>query len=166
MDRRLPVAGGTLAAILGSTSALPREASLFVLLAIPAVLVWFLRTTIAHSRSKEDVLRRIDEIERQVNQLAGEELLAFQSRHPNRHRAVSGRTGRGTVTAVLWLCLAALAGCVVTWWRQFGADLQVLLAYIAYTSIAAVDLIACNVRVRRYRYIKSPPEASTLFRAW
>lgn len=78
VERSLPVAGGTLAAILSGSTSLAHEAQRVVLLAMPAALLWLMRTTCAQARSKEDVIRRIAELEGAVNRIAGEELLAFQ----------------------------------------------------------------------------------------
>lgn len=86
VDRRLPVAGGTLGAVLGATTAMPADTRLAFLLGLPVALLWLLLSTVQHARSKEDHLRRVDEIERLVNRLAGEELLVFQSRHPDKRR--------------------------------------------------------------------------------
>jgi len=92
MERRVPIAGATLAAFLGAATVLPVEARLIYLVGLPIALLFFLRTTINHARSVEDALRRIDEIEHIVNARAGEELLTFQSTHPSRYRTVGGRT--------------------------------------------------------------------------
>lgn len=154
-DRRLPVAGGTLVAVLGSVVAVPRDSKFLILMFMPAVLGWLLRTTIAHLRSKEDVLRRIDEIERQINQIAGEELLVFQSQHPNRQHVVSGRSGAGTVLAVLSFALAALASCIFLAARELESDEYGLRLYVGYACLTALDLILRVVHLRHYRYVKS-----------
>lgn len=166
VDQRLPIVGGALTAVLGSVSALPDDSQLGVLLAMPVALAWLLRMTVYHARSKEDVLRRIDEVERQVNQIAGEELLAFQSRHPSRQRTISGRTGMGTVSSVLSFCLAGLLGCVALMVSQQPADARLLAGYVAYVAVAALDFLHLVLRLRRYRYAKAAAERSPLFRAW
>lgn len=101
LDRRVPLTGSALVASLGATLVLPIEAQVFILVAVPLALVWFLRTTINHARSFEDALRRIEQIESKLNALAGDELVHFQSRHPSRGKATGGRTGRETITTVL-----------------------------------------------------------------
>lgn len=165
VDQRLPLVGGALMAVLGTVSSLPIAAQFGVLLAMPMALAWLLRLTVYHARSKEDVLRRIDEIERHVNQIAGEELLAFQSRHPSRGRTISGRTGMGTVSSVLWFCLAGLLGCLALIVGQQPSDPRVLAGYAAYICLAAVDLVHVVLRLRRYRYAKAPAEGELIVRA-
>lgn len=163
VDSRLPVAGGTLGAVLGSFSALPPDTKLVVLLLMPPALTWLMRTTVNHSRSKEDVLRRLDEIERQVNQIAGEELLAFQSRHPNRGRNVSGRSGSSTVFAVLTCCLAGLASCGLLLCTTPAVGEPLAWSYWTLLAVSAIDQIRAIVKLRRYRYQKVPPEPCPLF---
>lgn len=163
VDRRLPVAAGTLGAVLGGFTALPADSKLVVLLAMPPALIWLLRTTTSHSRSKEDVLRRIDEIERQVNQIAGEELLAFQSRHPNRGKVVAGRSGSGIVFAVLAFCLTALASCAFLAGPLAGLSAQLLTAYWVFLLATGADIARSVLRLRRYRYHKPPSDACPLF---
>lgn len=166
VDQRLPLVGGALLGVLGTVSSLPSAAQSGVLLAMPMALAWLLRMTVFHARSKEDVLRRIDEIERHVNQIAGEELLAFQSRHPSRARTISGRTGMGTVWSVLWFCLVGLLGCLALVVSQRPTDPRVLTGYAVYICIAAVDFVHVVFRLRRYRYTKAPAEKSLIVRAW
>lgn len=165
VDQRLPLVGGALMAVLGSASTLPSTAQFGVLLAMPMALAWLLRLTVFHARSKEDVLRRIDEIERHVNQIAGEELLAFQSRHPSRARTISGRTGMGTVSSVLSFCLMGLLGCLALMVSQRPGDPRLLAGYAAYICIAAVDFVHVVLRLRLYRYTKAPAEGALIVRA-
>ena len=97
LDRRVPAAGAALLVFIGSVPALPGPAQHILLAAIPASLIWLLRTTINHARSFEDVLRRIEVIEDvlrrieviegAVNKLAGETLMCFQTTHPSKGRA-------------------------------------------------------------------------------
>ncbi len=159
VDQRVPLTAGALMAALGAVPALPAESQLTVLLLIPIGMSWLMRLTIAHARSKEDVLRRIDEIERQVNLLAGEELLAFQSRHPNRSATISsGRTGAGAVSSVLALSLAGLLGCLAQAVHHRMLPDAAMLAYVGYLVITMFGLLHAAVRLRRYRYVKSPPD--------
>lgn len=163
VDSRLPVAGGALGAVLGSFRALPPDTRSVVLLVMPPALTWLMRSTVNHSRSKEDVLRRIDEIERQVNQIAGEELLAFQSRHPGRGRTVSGRSGSSTVFAVLTCCLAGLASCAFLLGTTVLVTPPIWWTYWSLLALSALDLLRSVFRLRRYRYQKAPPEPCPLF---
>jgi hypothetical protein len=157
VDQRVPLAAGALMVVLSSLTALPPGSQLVVLLAAPVAMSWLLRMTVTHAQSKEDVLRRIDEIERQANQLAGEELLTFQSRHPNRRESVSGRTGTGAVSSVLALCLAGLLGCVAIVLHRPLTPPQFLLLYVAYIAVSVLDLLSVVLRLRGYRYNKAPP---------
>jgi hypothetical protein len=166
MDRRLPAIGGTLAGILGSTTAMPNQTRLAFLLGMPIALLWLFLSTVQHARSKADHIRRIDEIERLVNRLAGEELLVFQSRHPNKARYPGGRTGFGSVFAVLTVCLIMLGFC---WYSArippallAGGD---VLAYLVYLAVAAAVMLVAIARLSRYRYRRPPPEAGTIFQA-
>lgn len=163
VDRRVPVAGGTFGAVLGGFAALPSDAQIVALLTIPAALIWLFRTIVSHARSKEDVLRRIDEIERQVNQIANEELISFQSRHPSRGRSVSGRSGLSSVFAVLTLAACALAACGCMAIRHAGFSPAAGVAYAAYLAAMLAWLLHGAWRLRGYHYEKSPLAACPLF---
>lgn len=164
VDQQLPVVAGALMAVVSSIDALPANPQLAVLLAVPVTICWWMRTTVAHARSKEDVLRRIDEIERLVNQLAGEELLAFQSRHPNRRRAVGGRTGVSAVSSVFALSLAGLLGCLAAVIQRATVPPHLMAAYLAYIGLGAADLVHVLIRLRHYGYAKAPPPPPTVSR--
>src|SRR4051812_30540686 len=69
LDRRMPVTAGAMAAVLSGLDVVSRDSQLLLLLGAPLALVWFVRTTVNHARSFEDVLRRIEQIERLVNDL-------------------------------------------------------------------------------------------------
>lgn len=79
LDRRVPLAGSTLAFSLGGAFIAPLHVQIVVLVVLPLAVLWLVRTTINHARSFEDALRRIEQIEVRVNELASEELMAFQS---------------------------------------------------------------------------------------
>lgn len=162
VERSLPVAGGTLAAILSGSPSIPIEARRVVLLAMPVALLWLLRTICAHARSKEDVLRRIDEIERLVNQLAGEELLAFQSRHPNRRRVVGGRSGRTTILGVLSFCLSGVSACAWMGLPLWPEPVE-QRAYAMFVLIVSTSLTVSVWRLLRYAYRKAEPTGCPLF---
>ncbi len=167
MDRRLPVAGGALGALLGASTAMPADTKLAFLLGLPVALLWLLLSTVQHARSKEDHLRRIDEIERLVNRLAGEELLVFQSRHPNKRRTTAGRSGFGTVLSVLstcWMMLAACCFLVSTPPRLL--ELGGILAYYLYNAGLAGMMLHAVLRLRRYRYRRPPADGPQLFEAY
>lgn len=158
MDRRLPIAGGALGAVLGSATAMPPDTKLAFLLGLPVGLLWLVLSTAQHGRSKEDHLRRIDEIERLVNQLAGEELLVFQSRHPNKRKVTAGRSGFGTVVAVLstsWIMLAA-CGVLITLPSPLLPP-PWLVTYAGYLACTGATMTLAVVRLRAYRYRRSPP---------
>lgn len=154
LDRRVPLAGASLAAFLGSVTVLPSDAQIVFLFGLPIALVWFLRATVNHARSAEDLLRRIEEIEREVNRLCGEELLAFQSRHPSRGRQVGGRTASESVKAVFCSCLLVLAACMFLAWTTSGESVTHLQAYASYLGVVSLYLVGCVLTLRRYRYRK------------
>ena len=97
-----------------------------------------------------------------VNHIAGEELLAFQSRHPNRGRHVSGRSGGTTVFGVLSFCLTAVTACA---WMAIPLwpDWIVQVAYGAYVVSVATDVVATVWGLGRYVYRKAPAGTSPLF---
>ncbi len=162
VERSVPVAGGTLAAILSGSGSLPSETQRVVLLAMPAALLWLMRTTCAHARSKEDVVRRVAELEGAVNHIAGEELLAFQSRHPNRGQRVSGRSGGTTVFGVLSFCLTAVTACAwmaIPLWPGW----VVRAAYCGYAIAVATDAVATVWHLGRYVYRKSRSRTAPVF---
>jgi len=165
MDRRLPVAGGTLGVPLGSVTVMPPDTKLIFLLGLPVALAWLLRTTANHAGAKEDHLRRIDEIERLVNQIAGEELLVFQSRHPNKQLTVSGRTGVGTILAVFSAFLTMLAGCGYLFHFLARQDPITAAAYYIYLACVGAYQALSVAKLRRYRYRKLPPAAAPPFEA-
>lgn len=162
MDRRLPAIGGTLAGILGSTTAMPDATRVAFLLGLPIALLLFFLSTVQHARSKEDHLRRIDEIERLVNGLVGEELLVFQSHHPNKARYTGGRTGFGSVLTILSTCLLMLAGCVYTIQASRLNSSGQLASYAAYTFVCAAIMLITARRLHRYRYQRPTPHAAPI----
>lgn len=164
MDRRLPAIGGTLAALLGSTTAMPDPTRLAFLLGLPVALLWLFLSTVQHARSKEDHVRRIDEIERLVNRLASEELLVFQSRHPNKARHAGGRTGFASVFAILSVCLIMLGACMYS--VQIPRPLlthEKLATYAAYLAGCAALMLTATIRLSRYSYRRPPPDGPAVF---
>jgi len=158
MDRRLPAIGGTLTGILCSIPAMPDETRLAFLLGLPIALLWLFLTTVQHARSKEDHLRRIDEIERRVNELAGEELLVFQSSHPVKGRFPGGRTGFNTVLGTLFSCNVMLAACAhLTWSSHLNVSVNLTYAYFAAIIALAGVMIGVFARLPRYRPRPVPP---------
>lgn len=158
LERRVPTLGGALGVVLGSIPVLPAETQVISLIGLPATTAWFLLTTVSHARAKEDVLRRIDEIERSVNTIAGEELLVFQSRHPSRGPSVAGRSGVTAILAVASACLLLLIGCGVLFdsiahpLREFGP------LYEGYLALTASAMAISVIGLCRYDYIKSPAQ--------
>lgn len=154
-DRRLPATSGALAALLGGTTAMPPETQIMFLIGLPVALVWLVFTTAQHLRSKEDHLRRIDEIERLVNSLAGEKLLVFQSQHPNRERYPGGRTGFAAMLSVLTASVTMLAGCaVVASFAGMLGSAEARYGYVAYLAVSVFAIFAGFVRLGRYGYEK------------
>ncbi len=152
LERRLPIAGATLAGFLGSVGVMPPDTRLVFLLGLPMAIVWFLRTTTNHARSFEDVLRRIEQIELQLNALAGKMLLSFQSQHPSRNLFVGGRTGTETVQAVLVTCLLMLFACGFMFSMSGLALTRWTYPYITYLALTSAYLVWHRSAVRLYRY--------------
>jgi hypothetical protein len=159
LDRRVVLAWAAVGAFLASYAALGDLARQGLLLALPLAVLWLNRTTVGHAKSFEDVLRRIDEIERMVNRAAGEELLAFQSRHPSRGRAVGGRTGEETVrtvyaTSIVLLTVAGGLQGVLT-----GRAHPLTLSYAGLACVVVLYL-RCELRTLA-RYIYEKRDADT-----
>lgn len=150
LDRRIPVAGATLAAFVGTVTALPLASREVVLVGIPVAAVWLLRVTVNHARSFEDALRRIESVEQRVNTLLESEVVGFQSRHPSRRRSVGGRTGQESIRAVLAAGILMLAGCAYL----FAADhdREAAQLYLAYVGLISVYMLAFARRLLHYRY--------------
>lgn len=164
IDRRVPAVGGMLAAILASATAMPDETRIAFLFGLPVAIVGLVQSVCQHARSKEDHLRRIDEIERIVNHLAGEVLLVFQSQHPNRRRRSGGRSGFGTVLQILAAVLIMLGACgVVAGTTDLLRESGWLLGYYGYLSSTAAVAIAAVFRLRNYRYERPPPAECPIF---
>ena len=151
LDRRVPLTGSTLAASLAAALVLPVQAQVLILAALPLTLVWFLRTTINHARSFEDALRRIEQIEEKLNNLAGDELVRFQSQHPSRGKATGGRTGRESITAVLAASLMILVGCGALTMSLKLSD-TARPALLCECGFVALYLVSVVYQLKRYRY--------------
>lgn len=165
MDRRIPTAGAAISVVLGTLPALPADPRTIFLMALPAAVYWLMATTVGHARSKEDHLRRIDEIERQVNRIAGEELLVFQSRHPNRRLGPGGRTAMGAILAVGSACLTVLAACLHLFLEMDGAAESGVL-YAGYLAAVAAYLVYAMLEIRTYRYRRPPAAPAPPFAAF
>lgn len=152
LDRRVPLAATALIAVLVGALALPADAQMIVLLALPLGAVWSVATALTHARSFEDALRRIEEIESRVNTLAGDELLVFQSRHPSRASTVGGRTGRDIIRAVAAASLLTTAACV---WAaatlEQPSSVRTGLAVYASAMLIVIALLPRRLRLYRYR---------------
>lgn len=158
MEKRIPVTGAALYAVVGSLPALEPTARTLMLLMLPAAAVWFLRTTISHARSKQDVKLRLIEVEQHVNTLVGEELLAFQSRHPSARREVAGRSGQDSVLAVYFGAMGLLAACGFVAASTGLSQTVSPRVYFGILGAAAATLTWDLVFVRSYR--SSPPSSS------
>lgn len=155
LDRRVPIATAALATFLGSIAAVPPASQAVFLVGLPLAQLWLVRTTINHARSFEDVLRRIDQIERRVNQLAGEDLLVFQSRHPSGGRATGGRTGVETVRTVYSSALLMLAACGYLAPLAFESP-ATIAAYRVGCGLIALQITVSMLMLGRYRYPAVP----------
>jgi hypothetical protein len=58
LEQRIPVAGATLTAMLGTVGVLPMPVQIALLVGQPFSLLWLVRTTVNHVRSFEDAIRR------------------------------------------------------------------------------------------------------------
>ncbi|MBL0869736.1 MAG: hypothetical protein IBJ18_04075 [Phycisphaerales bacterium] len=164
LDQRIPITTAILSTVLVSVIALPPllQGVLLVglppllqgvlLVGLPPSLVWLVRTTANHARSLEDALRRIDQIEREVNAEVGRPALVFQSSHPSRGVQVGGRTGEETVQAVLVAATVLLCGCVLILSILTANPTEYLLAYCVFACLAAFGFIATHRQLRTYRY--------------
>lgn len=152
LDKRVPAAGAAIVAFLSGVPVLPDPAGLILLVVIPASLIWFIRTTINHARSFEDLIRRIEQIEQTLNTIAGETLISFQSTHPSRGRAVGGRTGFETVTAAGLSSALIIGSCAGLALGFHSTDAVLIIAYIAYLTWIAAYILKLTWLVRKYRY--------------
>lgn len=152
LDRRAPIAAATFAAVLATLDTASPSMQVILLIAIPLSLIWWLATTITHARSFEDALRRIELIERLINQEVRRDLLAFQSSHPSRGEVTGGRTGDQTIQAVLAASAVILGACLT-----LSIESSVLHglwrpAYAVVLSLIACALLRMNALIRDYRY--------------
>ncbi|MFN0133119.1 MAG: hypothetical protein ACKVW3_11430 [Phycisphaerales bacterium] len=152
LDRRLPMTTAAVTALLTGMVIVPADAQPPLLVAVPIALVWLLRNTINHARSLEDLLRRIEEIERAVHRIAGEELLSFQSSHPSRHKAIGGRTGQETVRTVLATCVLLLGACLHLASQVVQPSPEIVNAYAAYLLTVSAVLLSLARRYTSYGY--------------
>lgn len=160
LDRRLPTASGLLSIGLASATALPPHSQSVILVCMPIALLWLSRTTVQHAKAKEDNLRRIDEIERIVNHLCGQELMMFQSRHPNLGATPAGRSGNATVAAIAFGSLVLVILCVA----MFTQRIRVvpLELYLIYVAVCVLGIATAPLGLANYRYLKKPPEIQVL----
>jgi hypothetical protein len=153
LDRRVPVTAAAFAGGVASIQAVPAESQLILYLGLPIALFWFMRTTVNHARSFEDVLRRIEEIEHAVNQLLGNKVLRFQSTHPSRHRRVGGRTGHESVLAVLTTVELLLAAVAFQVTHGFTTASVSTWFYLGFLTVIAGTTGKQVVRLARYTYL-------------
>lgn len=154
LDRRVPVTAGTMVASLGALDLASRESQILIFASVPLALVWFVRATINHARSFEDVLRRIEEIEQTVNDLTGRPLLRFQSRHPSRGMETGGRTGRESVSTVLATSLLVL-GTLLFRLHRSSVQHQIELQYGIFVALVGILNVLQAIYLGRYRYVPS-----------
>lgn len=151
-ERRVPLHGTVLTAFLGAIGLLTPSLQILLFIALPIALLWFVSTTLNHARSLEDLLRRIEEIERSINARTGLKLLTFQSSHPSRGSAIGGRTGRGGVLSVVIMSLILLAACIYQCWLIRHSIGLPITPYAAYVTTASMLILAQTVRLGHYRY--------------
>ena len=161
LDKRVPAAGAAIVAFLSGVPVLPDPAGLVLLVVIPASLIWFIRTTINHARSFEDLIRRIEQVEKALNAIAGETLISFQSTHPSRGRAVGGRTGFETVSAVGLASALIIGACAYLNKLAEPAATKGGMAYEAYLVFVSVYVLIQLRRWMNYRYTSTDPALPT-----
>lgn len=157
IEKRVPITGAALYALLGSVPALEPLARTLVLLVMPPAAVWFLRTTMSHARAKHDVKLRLIAIENHVNDLAGDDLLTFQSAHPSRGREVAGRSGQESFLTVYFGALGLLAACAFIV-AVVGIESVPPVIYFGALGASAATLTYDMLFIRAYRsdQAKSP----------
>lgn len=152
LEQRVPVIGAVLAAVLGIIGSLQPPLQGMLLVGLPISLLWFSRTTVNHARSFEDALRRIEEIERTINAVAGKPLLEFQSSHPSRGRWIGGRTGTETTEAVSAASAVLLAGCLHSVFSVLAVGRLEQGVYAIFVAVAAGLLLVIRRGLDSYRY--------------
>ena len=152
LDQRTPIVAAVITGALASVASLPPHLQMALLVGLPASVLWFVRTTTNHARSLEDALRRIEQIEGEVNDQMHEKLLQFQSSHPSRGQEVGGRTGRESVETVLVTALLLLAGAAFIAWNIENIGTLVFNAYVTYLVVIAGLILNNYQSLRRYRY--------------
>ena len=164
LDRRMPVTAGAMAAVLSALDVVSRDSQLLLLLGAPLALIWFVRTTVNHARSFEDVLRRIEQIERSVNDVLGKPVLNFQSQHPSRSRQVGGRTSRESVSAVLASSFLLLGAAAFRMHRAVLLPVRLEPAYLGVLALVGIATGLEGIRLRRYRYEPAAPRVEIVDR--
>jgi len=155
LDRRAPVTAGLFGVTIASIQAMPVSSQLFVFVATPLALIWLMRTTVNHARSFEDVIRRIEMIEGQVNRRVGKPLIGFQSTHPSRGLYVGGRTGRESVLAVFGSTVLLVAGVGYQFFVTTHSAAWINAAYAALLVVVLAASIRELWKLARYRYAPS-----------
>jgi len=155
LDRRAPVTAGLFGVAIASIQAMPVSSQLFVFIATPLALVWLMRTTVNHARSFEDVIRRIEMIEGEVNRRVGKPLIGFQSTHPSRGVYVGGRTGRESVLAVFGSTVLLVAGVGYQFFVTTNSGGLTDPAYAALLILVIAASTREHWKLARYRYAPS-----------
>lgn len=151
-DRRLLISGALLTGALTAICSLDAVTAQLLLWGLPVLLWVIVSATAGHARSKEDLLRRIDEIERHINLLAQADLLAFQSRRRQRDRVVGGRTGLRTINGTLVLCIVVLLGAVIAFQPARGLRSPASAALGLWAIAWAGLMVREAALLKNYRY--------------
>ncbi len=151
-DRRLFISGGLLAGILTAIHSLDAHAARLLLWGLPVLLWVIFSAMVGHARSKEDLLRRIDEIECRVNTLACVELLAFQSRRREASRAVGGRTAAMAINGTLTLYITILLGAVVFLWPAGDTASPGYVEFGLWVAFWSMVMLRSALGLQHYRY--------------
>lgn len=152
VEKRLPIGAIIVSALFGSLTVVSKDIQVLYLCGIPIALIYLTKTTITHLESFEDLLRRIEEIEKKINNIVGEKLLMFQSEHPSRGWTVAGRFGRDSINSVSILSIMVLVACVYILYRMnYHLIWQVL--YYFYVSLVGLLIVIKRICLKKYKYI-------------
>ncbi len=151
-DRRLFVSAGLVTGLLTAVHVLDDATARLLLWGLPVLLWVIFSAMVGHTRSKEDLLRRIDEIERRVNALADSQLLIFQSHRPNPRPAVGGRTGSTGIKAMLAVNTSLLLAAVLFLWPASAPLSLLLVCYGLWAAMWAGLMLRQAWTLQNYRY--------------
>jgi len=159
IEKRLPMAAVILSAFLGVLTTLPSDVRIVFYIGIPISLIYVLRTASIHVRSFEDSLRRIDEIENQINNLVGENLIRFQSNHPSKVKTVGGRTSRELILSIMAMTVLVIFACIYLYALE-DYDRNTNILYVTLLIVIMIFQLQSARQLFQYKYIPEHPHGS------